>query len=293
MPPYIRVLSVAIVVTTVAACSGADDGGSRQPAETTSTEAAAPAVPATELFDTSTVHDIEIELDRAEYDAMIDAYRENGDKEWIEADVTIDGTRIERAGLRLKGNSSLFGLGGQAQVGPGGGGGPLGGVGGASADEPERLPWLVRLDEFVEDQDLDGLTELVIRSNSSETALNEAVALDLLGQAGLATQRSTHVRLSVNDSDEVLRLVIENPNDEWDARAFENPGILYKAESGGDYRYRGDDAEAYDEVFDQETRTDEPDLEPLTDFLAFINDSSDRQFRRELDDHLDLSLIHI
>ena len=179
----------------------------------------------------------------------------------------------------------------RAKAGPGdpGGAGPIPGLGGATAEEPERLPWLVRFDEFVEGQDYDGLTELVIRSNSTATALNEAVALDLLGQAGLATQRSTHARLTVNGSDPALRLVIENPNDEWDSRAFENPGILYKAEAGGDYSYRGEDPDAYDEVFDQETRTDEPDLGPLTDFLAFINDSDDQTFRDELGEHLDIN----
>ena len=50
----------------------------------------------------------------------------------------------------------------------------------------------------------------------------------------------------------VARLVIESPDGEWMAEAFAATGALYKAESTGDYRYRGDDPLAYDEVFDQE-----------------------------------------
>ena len=56
------------------------------------------------------VHDIEVSYDQADYEAMIDAYVETGEKEWIEATVTIDGVTYEQVGLRLKGNSSLRGL---------------------------------------------------------------------------------------------------------------------------------------------------------------------------------------
>ena len=64
----------------------------------------------------------------------------------------------------------------------------------ASADEPESLPWLVRLDGFVDDQDHDGVSEFVVRSNNSETALNVAVAVGLLAEAGLLGQRASYVR---------------------------------------------------------------------------------------------------
>lgn len=167
-------------------------------------------------------------------------------------------------------------------------GGPGGPGGGATADEPESLPWLVRLDKFVDGQSADGLTEFVIRSSSSQTSLNEAVALELVGLAGLATQESASTRLTVNGSEEQLRLLVENPGDEWDDRAFTSDGILYKAEAGGDYSYRGDDPAAYVDVFDQETG-DEDDPTPLIAFLQFINESDDATFAAELDAHLDVA----
>ena len=204
-----------------------------------------------DLFDSSTVHDISVEFDQSDYDAMIEAYQSTGDKEWISATVTIDGTTYENVGLRLKGNSSLGGLGGGGAIGgPGGrrrarvrpiqraGGvrrprsarrrlarqpscrrGPqfdtMGGGSGASADDPTSLPWLIRLDKYVEDQNHNGETQLVVRSNNTATALNEAVSLELLEAAGLATQQATPTAFSVNGSDPVLRLVIQNPDDEW------------------------------------------------------------------------------
>ncbi len=50
------------------------------------------------LFDSSVVHDIEIEFDRDAYDAMIATYENTGEKEWIEAIVTIDGTTLDQVG---------------------------------------------------------------------------------------------------------------------------------------------------------------------------------------------------
>lgn len=251
---------------------------------------AASAASAKALFDDTVVHDIDIVFDDAAYDEMIATYLNGGDKTWIEATVTIDGTTFKQAGLRLKGNSSLRGLTSSGTAAQGndrpGGGGPGGSV---SAESPQDLPWLVSLDKYVDGQEYEGYTEFVVRSNNSQSALNEAVALELLEVAGLAAEDSVATRFSVNSSQEVLRLVIENPGDAWDDDNFSTDGILYKAESSGDYSYRGDDPASYAEVFDQETDEDNEDLAPLIDFLEFINTSDDATFAAELSKHLDVA----
>ncbi len=221
------------------------------------------------------VHDISITFDEVDYDAMIAAYQSSSDKVWIEATVTIDGATFERAGLRLKGNSSLFALTGRESTN------------GTSADDPSSLPWLIDLDQYVE-QSLDGLTELVVRSNSTTTGLNEAVAQELLEAAGLASQDAIAVSFSVNGSDPVLRLAIDNPDGTWMEDEFGESGALYKAEAEGDYSYRGDDPEAYTDVFDQEAGTDDVDLTPLIEFLEFLDDSDDATFAAELASRLDI-----
>ncbi|MEQ1735474.1 MAG: hypothetical protein ABL886_03485, partial [Rhodoglobus sp.] len=53
-----------------------------------------------DFFDSSTVHDISIEFDDADYDAIIAAYQADGSKEWLSATITIDGTTFENVGLR-------------------------------------------------------------------------------------------------------------------------------------------------------------------------------------------------
>jgi spore coat protein CotH len=198
----------------------------------------------------------------------------------------------------LKGNSSLSGLGGGRFPGAGPppdtgtegeGGGGFGPVGSASADEPESLPWLIRLDEYVEGQDHQGYEDIVIRSNSSATSLNEAVALDLLAEAGLASQQAMSTTFSVNGSEAVLRLAIEHPDDDaWQEAAFDSDGALYKAESTGDWSYRGDNPDDYDEIWDQEGGKDVADLTPLIEFLQFLNESDDATFAAELPERLDV-----
>ena len=234
------------------------------------------------LFDSTTVHDLAFSFDQTAYDEMIATFRSTGEKGWIEATVVVDGTTYERVGLRLKGNSSLQGLRGTS--GRGGAGGP---GGSASADDPSSLPWLVRFDEYVDGQEHEGYDEIVVRSNRTETSLNEAVALEIVGQAGLATQRSFPSRLRVNGSDAALRLVLESPDSRWEDDNFAGDGILYKAESGGDYSYRGDGPADYEEIFDQETG-DVDDLTPLLAFLRFLDESDDATFEAELGDHLEV-----
>lgn len=220
----------------------------------------------TGVWDADEVHEISIAVDEDAFAAMIDTYQETDEKEWLEATVTIDGETHLRAGIRLKGNSSLRGVDDGA--------------------DPTDLPWLIRLDEFVDGQSVDGWSELVVRSNTSETALNEAVALDLLAEAGLASQHAVASSFSVNGSDARLRLVVQNLDEDWEAENFSTAGLLYKAEAGGDWSYRGDDPDAYTDVFDQETGDD--DLTPLIDFLDVIDNSSDEDFAAELPDRLDV-----
>ena len=217
-------------------------------------------------LDPDSLHSVEITVDQSAYQEMITAYTSNQTKNWIEATVTVDGVAHEKAGLKLKGNSSLQGI---------------------SADsEPQKLPWLVRFDKFVDGANHDGMTRMVIRASSSTSALNEAVALDLLAKTGLASEKAAHISLSVNGSDPVLRLTCQDLDGSWVEQNFDVTGLLYKAESTGDYTYRGTDESAYKDVFDQETG--KANLTPLIEFLQFINESSDADFQSGLAQRVDV-----
>lgn len=288
------IATVTAISMAAAACSGstssADQSTEVSSADATATDASSTEETAAEssdtktveagsVFDSSTVHSISVEFDQDEYEAVIQVYKDSSEKEWISATVTIDGETYTDVGLRLKGNSSLRSLA------TGGGGGTGGEI---SEDEPEGLPWLIRLDKYVDSQNHDGSVDFVVRSNSSESSLNEAVALELLQEAGLAGQEAIAVRFSVNGSDEQLRLVIENPDDVFMESNFDDSGALYKAESSGDYDYHGDDPDDYDEVFDQEAGKDNADLTPVIEFMDFLNNSDDETFASDLSQWLDV-----
>ena len=266
--PAVLVTSLVMAATLFAsACGGSTTEAALDGATSPDSTAAEDAVIGA-LFDATMVHSISVSVDDTTFSDMLSVYITSGDKEWIEATVTIDGSTYEQVGIKLKGNSSLRGVSTDAS--------------------PEDLPWLIRLDKYVDDQNHEGYVDLVVRSNNTTTALNEAVALELLGDAGLATEKAMEIGFSVNGSDAVLRLVVEHPDDVWMADNFSADGALYKAESGGDYSYRGDDPEAYDDIFDQEAGKDNADLTPLIGFLDFINNADDETFASELSDRLDV-----
>jgi spore coat protein CotH len=269
--------TAATAITTMDAQPGTTPTASVN-STTTSTKAEQAATSGGELFDSSTVHEVTVAFAQEDYEAMIATYKSSTVKDWITATVTIDGVTFENVGMRLKGNSSIRGLAEGRQGGPGGE---------VSATAPESLPWLIRLDKNVEGQNYDGIVDLVVRSSTWETSLNEAVSLELLQMAGLASQKAIAVRFSVNGGAEVLRLATELPDDEWMDENLDG-GALYKAEATGDYSYRGADPASYDEVFDQEAGKDDADLTPLIEFLDFINNSDDATFGAELQDRLDI-----
>ncbi|HJL76044.1 MAG TPA: CotH kinase family protein [Acidimicrobiales bacterium] len=175
---------------------------------------------------------------------------------------------------------------------PPGGSGPTGGPGGsdfaATEETPEHLPWLVKFDEFVDGQRYQGLEEVVVRSSPTATALNETLALGIVGLAGEPTQRSVHTAFSVNGGDRALRHLIEVPDDVWEGRSFGSDGVLYKALTRGTWQYQGEDPLAYTDSFSQETRRNRQDLQPLIDFVRFLDEADDESFASELPARFDV-----
>lgn len=308
-----RILAIAAGAAVVVVPNGLRSRAA--PGAQSSDQIASPEFPAADV-----IHEISVSYEERVYDAMVQTFMDTADKEWIEATLTIDGVTYERVGMRLKGNSSLMVIRGGPEGGPmtrrspggeGDGTPPAGAdqivdgrivddAGGASpelmehplsVEEPEGLPWLIRLDKFVEGQNHNGVVNLVIRSNRTKTALNEAVALELLDAAGLASQRAAPAKFTVNDGPSRYRLAVELPDDPWMAMHFAADGLLYKAEAGGDYSYRGDDPEAYTDVFELEaggTGDDAADMVPLVAFLDFLHNSDDEIFASELPERLDV-----
>ena len=220
------------------------------------------------VLDENKLHTISVEVDEGTLKEMIQTYLDKGDKEWIKATVTIDGETFENVGIKLKGNSSLRNI---------------------TVDTPaQELPLRIRLDKYVDGQNADGYSDFTVRSNSSETAINEAVALDLLSDAGLASEEAISTRFSVNGSDEKLRLTVQNLDDTWVKQNFPDAGadsVLYKSEADGNWSWRGQNGD-YSSSFEIEAGKD--DYEPLIELLDLLNNGTAAEIAEKLPDLLDV-----
>ena len=209
---------------------------------------------------------------------MLSTFREDGEKEYIRADITIDGTLIEDVGLRLKGNSTLQSLSNNSMGG---------GMTQLFEDNPEELPWLVSFDEYEEGRAYQGMTEIALRpaASGSEVAINEALALELTAESGQITQDYTFTSVTVNGSESAARIVVDTPDEQWADEL--DSGVLYKARAGGSLDYVGDDPTEYEDSFKQINSEGAYDLQPVMTLMKFLNESTDEEFAEELDDYVD------
>ncbi len=225
-------------------------------------------VTATATLDATRVHSVALTVDEAALTAMIQTYLDSGTKEWIHASVTIDGEVFDDVGIKLKGNSTLRGI--------------------TAGTPAQDLPLRIRLDKYVTGQQWSGLSDFAVRASSSETSLNEAVALDLLSTAGLASTQAIATRFSVNGGDEALRLTVQNLDDTWVSQQFPDAGadsVLYKAESEGDWSWRGEDGD-YSTAFEIEAGAD--DYQPLIALLDLLNNGTADDIAERLPTMVDL-----
>ena len=86
-----------------------------------------------DLFDPTVSHTITVDISDGDYQTLKDSFQNEGVKESVPADITIDGTLITDVGVRLKGNSTLATLSTDDGTMPGG----MGGMGGAAATGTE------------------------------------------------------------------------------------------------------------------------------------------------------------
>ncbi|MFF1920369.1 CotH kinase family protein [Streptomyces sp. NPDC058221] len=308
------------------------------------------------LYDTTVKHSIHLSYEQTDFDKMMKEFKDDGTKDPIEADLTIDGVYLQDVGIRLKGNSTLQSLSGNKGRAGGGGmpggagqddarkqggadgaanGGPpgaaggtggaaaAGGAGGAgdagraggddaagggkaaggaaagggrggmtqynlSAEKPEELPLLIKIDEYVEGRAYQGEREISLRPGAdAQVPLNEALALSMTDRSGATAERYGFTTVAVNNGPTVTRLMVENPDTDY-AEAIDGKGILYKARAGGSFAYQGDDPSDYETSFRQLNKVGSQDLEPVMKLVKWVDQASDKEFAADLGKHVDV-----
>ena len=155
--------------------------------------------PADQVFDPTTIHDIELTMTAADWATV----RDNpGAKLWVKADFAWDGERVDQIGLRAFGAGSLI------------------------AGKPSLK---LSFDRHVRGQAWRGLDELKLDNSSQDVGyLNEYLCTAAMRAAGVPASRTGWARVTVNGAFAGFFVVLESVDDRFVERWFgHDDGALY------------------------------------------------------------------
>ncbi len=163
----------------------------------------------TSLFDTSYVHEINVEISEEDW---VDLLANPTDKTKYKTTVTIDGEVIENVSFATKGNTSL------SQV--------------ASSDS-DRYSFKLNFGKFVDGQTYQGLDKLNLNNlYSDSTYMKDYISYRIMAETGVASPLVSYVSLSINGEAYGLYLAVEEIGESFLERNYgEDYGELYKPET--------------------------------------------------------------
>lgn len=195
----------------------------------------------TKSVDSYSMMEIEITMDPDDFQNMLDTATE---ETYTKADITINGEYFENVGIRPKGNSTL------SQI--------------ASDSTTDRYSFKVKLDEYIDGQNYQGMSKIVLNNNMSDTTyLKEFMSYEIMEKIGVATPMHAFTNISINGEVWGLYLFVEPIEESFIERNYGTPeGNLYKPES--------------DDMGGKNNREDlNPPIGGLPDFRANENTGND------------------
>ena len=179
------------------------------------------------IFQDDTVNEINIEIDEADWQNMLDNPLE---EEYHKANVTINGETIGNVAIRTKGNNSLTSV--------------------ANSDS-DRYSFKLDFDYYDNNGNYYGLKKLCLNNNYSDnSSMREYISYKIMGEMGLDVPECAYSHITVNGEEWGLYLAVEPVDEVFLAEHFADAtGDLYKPEgvggTGADLVYNGDDISAY------------------------------------------------
>ncbi|WP_086074443.1 CotH kinase family protein [Paenibacillus camerounensis] len=150
-----------------------------------------------------------ISVDEDEWQSMLD---NAAAKEYIPADITINGTTIKNVGIHPKGNSSLSSI--------------------VNDDTTDRYSFKIKFDKYVDGQTWQGLDTIVLNNNYSDaTSLKEYLSYDIMSYIGVDAPLFAFADISLNGQTWGLYLAVEDIDNSYLSRVDKEEGELYKPES--------------------------------------------------------------
>lgn len=179
------------------------------------------------IFQDDTVNEINIEIDEADWQDMLENPLE---EEYHKANVTINGETVGNVAIRTKGNNSLTSV--------------------ASSDS-DRYSFKLDFDYYDNNGNYYGLKKLCLNNNYSDnSSMREYISYKIMGEMGLDVPECAYSHIIVNGEEWGLYLAVEPVDEVFLAAHFADAtGDLYKPEgkggTGADLVYNGDDISAY------------------------------------------------
>lgn len=176
------------------------------------------------VFNKNKVTTVDIEIAEEDWADMLESAT---DKELKQANITVDGKRIENVAIRTKGSSSLNSV--------------------ANSDS-DRYSLKIDFDYYDDTQSLYGLKKLNLNNNFSDsTLMREYISYELMEQMGLPTPAHSYMYVTVNGEDRGLFLGVEAVDETFLANNYgSNDGFLFKPDgTGSDLKYISDDIADY------------------------------------------------
>lgn len=225
------------------------------------------------ILDDSMIHEISIDITNKQYKYIIDSYRNNKEKEFIKADITIDWKTVENVWLRLKWDIDLLDI-----------------LETNSDTDFIKLALLIKFNKYEKDQTYQWLSEIAMRVDSEDSILWQLVSFKIFRELDLLAPKSWYTTLTFWNYWTYIYMLSESIDKEYVEDNFQsnNEGVLYKALNSLSFSYLWDDPTLYSWLFEQETMENNYDMKLLNNLLKFISTSSDEEFEQNLWDYIDI-----
>ena len=200
------ILALAICLP-LAACSGfgSSSGNSSTSDEAKTTEAGY----AGKLFDTDSVHEINITITDEDW---ADLKNNPTAKTKYKTDITIDGETVKDVSFATKGNTSLTAV--------------------AEDENSDRYSFKVNFGKYVDGQTYYGLNKLNLNNIYADaTYMKDYLSYEIFRQAGVESPLVSYVWLKINGEDHGLYIAIEDVSESYLERTHNGEGELYKPET--------------------------------------------------------------
>lgn len=214
------------------------------------------------FFDSSVLHDVYLDLQESDWQALRDNYLENT---YYPSDFRWNGITVSNIAIRSRGSGSR---------------------------SPEKPNLRLNFNRNVSGQRFLGLKDVALKANNQDASLiRETSSFALMRRMGIPAPREAHARLFINGEFFGLYTIVEMINEDFLSRVFqEDEGYLYEYERPGDYdfSYLGDDPSVYLTYFSPVTHEDEPNVTALMEMIRRVNFAADEEFEEVVSPYLNL-----